>query len=200
MRFLLKNETPIISDVINTKDTYYTCVNGDFTACKIKSFEIEIRTGSDIKNFVIYCKYTFLAAIDMEEYTRTICDGQPFGAYSISGNQLFRLYLSKKDLCEGKEYKKCFRQILEPLAKFMHGKNMFNGFIWNGVRACPCPISEAFEHPMPNLPIMRYDLLTDTLFALNEDVAHFISNKGKKVYFLKSACENDNVVKIAEFE
>lgn len=198
MRFLLKNEVPIISDVINTKDTYYTNLNGDFTACKIKSFEIEIRTGRNVNTFDIYCKYTFLTAIDMKEHTRTICDGQSFDADSRSGNQLFCLYLSKKDVCDGKRYEKYFSRIVESLAKFMHKNNMFNVFVWNGVRACAS--SDIYTNPMPGLPIMRYDLLTDTLFALNEDVAHFISNKGKKMYFLKSTCENDNVVKIAEFE
>ena len=75
----------------------------------------------------------------------------------------------------------------------------FNMYVWDRVKTIR-PTTEAVPVDYRDKFVMEYDLLSDTLYMVDENQAYYINEIGEKVYYLKEDCENDNVPQIIDFE
>lgn len=201
MRTIGKNKELIASVNLNSNDTYYVEMDGIYTACKIKSFKIKMYLSSRGREYNTLCECTLLTAHDMQEHKIIFWASRLIRLHSICINsaRYISFYLTKEEVCNNRPHIISQDTIITKLADFMGKVGAFNIYVWDRVKTIR-PTTEAVPVEYRDKFIMEYDLLSDTLYMVDENQAYYINEIGEKVYYLKEDCENDNVPQIIDFE
>ena len=205
MKIIGKSEKTIVGDIINTKDVYY-CRFGDvYTAFKFKEFKVKFIITKERGCYDAVIELSILTAFDGEVHTiiigkTTLSDA---GLRSkLGGYGDFKYYISKENVKNGKNHTLMAWQIYENVIKAIKDFGVFSCWKWDDVKAVKASRIGPMPSELVGVNFITYDLLTDLLTSPTNEILCFFEERGdtQLIYLLRCDCENDNIIKIYDFE